>query len=160
MTPDKIAILITEDITINNGLINKDFIDLLICLIEEHELYTDQGQREIEDRKAEHQTQRTAMYKAIEILFKKYLRHPSIKQFRSKGLLIAAEFADEKTVREIIKKCIDKGVIVDWFLFAPYCMRIAPPLIISEAEIDLMFDRFEKALDKTEEWVRKEKLRG
>jgi 4-aminobutyrate aminotransferase-like enzyme len=35
----------------------------------------------------------------------------------------------------IIRKCIDKGVILDWFLFAPHCMRIAPPLIITEEEI-------------------------
>jgi 4-aminobutyrate--pyruvate transaminase len=39
-------------------------------------------------------------------------------------------------------------------------LAFCPPLIISEAEIDLMFDRFTRALDKTEEWVRREKLRG
>jgi acetylornithine/succinyldiaminopimelate/putrescine aminotransferase len=70
-----------------------------------------------------------------EKLFHKYLKHPSIKSIRSKGLLIAIEFADEKTNMKIIHKCIDKGVIVDWFLFASNSMRIAPPLIISEKEI-------------------------
>ena len=39
-------------------------------------------------------------------------------------------------------------------------LAFCPPLIISEAETDLMFDRFAKALDKTEEWVRREGLRG
>jgi 4-aminobutyrate--pyruvate transaminase len=40
--------------------------------------------------------------------------------------------------------------------------RIAfcPPLVISEAEIDEMFDRFARALDKTEAWVAREKLRA
>ena len=70
-----------------------------------------------------------------EKLFKKYLKHPSIISFRNKGLLMALEFADDKTNFAIINKCIDKGVIVDWFLFAPNCMRIAPPLIISNDEI-------------------------
>jgi 4-aminobutyrate aminotransferase-like enzyme len=28
-----------------------------------------------------------------------------------------------------------KGVVTDWFLFAPNCLRIAPPLIITEEEI-------------------------
>ncbi len=68
-------------------------------------------------------------------LFHKYLNHPSIKSFRGKGLLIALQIKDEQTNLEVIDKCIEKGVIIDWFLFAPDCMRIAPPLIISEEEI-------------------------
>lgn len=68
-------------------------------------------------------------------LFKKYLKHPSIKSIRGKGLLIALEFSDEKTLQSIIKKCIAKGLITDWFLFAPKFMRIAPPLIIKKDEI-------------------------
>jgi 4-aminobutyrate--pyruvate transaminase len=31
-----------------------------------------------------------------------------------------------------------------------------PPLVITEREIDEMFDRFERALDETEAWVNKE----
>ncbi len=73
--------------------------------------------------------------KKKEKLFHKYLKHPSIKSIRSKGLLIAIEFENEKINMKIIHKCIDKGVIVDWFMFAPNCMRIAPPLIISDDEI-------------------------
>ena len=70
-------------------------------------------------------------------LFKKYLRHPSIKSVRGKGLLIAVEFSNENTLQTIIKKCITKGLITDWFLFAPNCMRIAPPLIIKKEEIKM-----------------------
>ena len=38
--------------------------------------------------------------------------------------------------------------------------RIAfcPPLVISEAEIDEMFDRYERALGKTLDWVKAEGL--
>ncbi|MGD0711771.1 MAG: aspartate aminotransferase family protein [Bacteroidales bacterium] len=68
-------------------------------------------------------------------LFQKLLKHESIKSFRGKGLLIALEFENEKSNMNIIRKCIDNGVIVDWFLFAPHCMRIAPPLVIKEEEI-------------------------
>jgi acetylornithine/succinyldiaminopimelate/putrescine aminotransferase len=68
-------------------------------------------------------------------LFKKYLKHPSIKSIRGKGLLLAAEFSDEKILQSVIKKCIAKGLITDWFLFAPNFMRIAPPLIIKKTEI-------------------------
>ena len=38
-------------------------------------------------------------------------------------------------------------------------LAFCPPLIITEADIDEMFDRVEKALDDTEAWVVKENLR-
>jgi 4-aminobutyrate aminotransferase-like enzyme len=33
-------------------------------------------------------------------------------------------------------KCMELGLITDWFLFADHCLRIAPPLTISNEEID------------------------
>ncbi|MFA5781792.1 MAG: aspartate aminotransferase family protein [Bacteroidales bacterium] len=68
-------------------------------------------------------------------LFIKLLKHPKIKSVRGKGLLLAAEMENEKTNMKTISRCIEKGLIVDWFLFAADCMRIAPPLIITEEEI-------------------------
>lgn len=68
-------------------------------------------------------------------LFIEQLKHPLIKQLRSKGLLIALEFDNFEINKKIIDNCIQNGVIVDWFLFNMKSMRIAPPLIISEAEI-------------------------
>ena len=54
---------------------------------------------------------------------------------RGKGLLLAAEFADFETNKKIIDRCIQHGVITDWFLFCDNSMRIAPPLIIKEDEL-------------------------
>ena len=71
-----------------------------------------------------------------EEFFKKRLHHPKIKAYRSKGLLIALEFESFDVNKKIIDRCISEGLLVDWFLFAPHCMRIAPPLIISEKEIE------------------------
>jgi len=73
--------------------------------------------------------------KEKEALFKKLLVHPSIKQFRSFGLIIALEFDSFTTSKKIIDTCISNGVITDWFLFADDCLRIAPPLIIEDREI-------------------------
>jgi len=70
-----------------------------------------------------------------EKLFLAHLNHPEIKKIRSKGFLIAVEFESEKFNQNVIKKCLEKGLITDWFLFAPDCLRIAPPLIIEEEEI-------------------------
>lgn len=70
-----------------------------------------------------------------EKLFRALLVHEQIKAVRSAGLMIAVEFDSFETNKRVIDRCIEKGVLTDWFLFAPNCMRIAPPLIISEAEI-------------------------
>lgn len=68
-------------------------------------------------------------------LFKELLVHPSIKEIRNKGLMMAVEFEDFDTLKAIIDRAISKGVITDWFLYCDNSMRIAPPLIITEEEI-------------------------
>lgn len=71
-----------------------------------------------------------------EALFRRLLVHPAIRAVRSAGLLIAVEFDSYETNKRIIDGCIERGLLTDWFLFAPHCMRIAPPLIITEAQIE------------------------
>lgn len=70
-----------------------------------------------------------------ENLFKSFLQHPKIKAIRSFGLWMAIEFESLDTCKKVIDLCIEKGVFTDWFLFAPNCLRISPPLVISEEEI-------------------------
>ena len=70
-----------------------------------------------------------------EVLFRKYLTHPGIKEIRSSGLMMAVEFESYDVLKKIIDQAIEKGVLTDWFLFCDHSMRIAPPLIISEEEI-------------------------
>ena len=68
-------------------------------------------------------------------LFTSLLRHDKIKAVRAEGLLIAVEFESFEVNKQVIDICIQKGVLTDWFLFAPQCMRIAPPLNIREKDI-------------------------
>lgn len=68
-------------------------------------------------------------------LIKQLLVHDKIKEVRNQGLMMAVEFEDFDTLKPIIDRAIEKGVITDWFLFCDNSMRIAPPLIITEAEI-------------------------
>ena len=71
-----------------------------------------------------------------EARFLKQLKHPKILDVRSAGLLLAVELADFDTVQQVIQYALKHGVITDWFLFNDRCLRIAPPLIISDQEID------------------------
>jgi acetylornithine/N-succinyldiaminopimelate aminotransferase len=72
---------------------------------------------------------------AKEQLFRQLLVHPAIRAVRSCGLLIALEFESFDRNKQIIDACIAKGALTDWFLFAPECLRIAPPLTITAEEI-------------------------
>jgi acetylornithine/N-succinyldiaminopimelate aminotransferase len=69
------------------------------------------------------------------VLFKDLLQHPKIKAVHSFGLWLAVEFDSFNTCKKIIDGCIENGVLSDWFLFAPECLRISPPLIITEDQI-------------------------
>jgi acetylornithine/succinyldiaminopimelate/putrescine aminotransferase len=75
-----------------------------------------------------------------EALFKKLLVHQAIKEVRGKGLMLAAEFESFELNKKIIDRCIENGVITDWFLHCSNSMRIAPPLIITTAEIEKACD--------------------
>jgi len=73
--------------------------------------------------------------KAKENLFRSLLVHPKIKAVRSFGLWLAIEFDSFETNKRIIDNCIANGLVTDWFLFAANCLRLSPPLIITEDEI-------------------------
>ena len=74
--------------------------------------------------------------KEKEELFVSSLHHPKIKTVRSCGLMIAVEFENFETNKKIIDALIEQGIFTDWFLFASNCLRIVPPLTISNEEID------------------------
>jgi 4-aminobutyrate aminotransferase-like enzyme len=68
--------------------------------------------------------------------FKQLLRHPKIKEVRGIGLMLAVEIGNFEQVQQIIKYCLNQGVLTDWFLFCNTALRIAPPLTITEDEIE------------------------
>ena len=79
--------------------------------------------------------QLTEQVEEKEALFHTLLRHKAIRAVRSKGLLIAIQLDSQVSVHTTLQKCLQKGLFSDWFLFAPDCIRIAPPLTISHDEI-------------------------
>ena len=71
-----------------------------------------------------------------EKLFRQLLVHPKIKSINGKGLLLSVEFDSYEQNKQIIDRCIESGLITDWFLFNSCSMRIAPPLTITEEQIE------------------------
>jgi ornithine--oxo-acid transaminase len=69
------------------------------------------------------------------------IKSPKIKEIRAKGLLIGVEFhlKPGETVRPICEKLMEKGVLAKDT--HEKTIRFAPPLVISEEEIDWAIER-------------------
>ena len=94
--------------------------------------------------------------------------HPLVGNSRAKGLIGAVELvADKATKRAFdasqgvgvaaMNNAQKHGLIVR--AMGGDIVAFCPPLIIDDAQINEMFDKFEKGLDDTEAWVSKEGLR-
>ena len=94
-----------------------------------------------------------------EQLFLELLQHDLIKAVRSRGLMLAVELEDFDKVKKVIAFCLGAaagnretqdvaGVFTDWFLFAPQCIRLVPPLVITEEEIKQACHILLQALDQ------------
>jgi len=93
--------------------------------------------------------------------------HPLVGEARGAGMMGAVELvADKGTKRAFAKEhgvgprcvafAIGEGLIVRAVLGD--AITLCPPLVITEAELDEMFDRLERALDLTHTWTRREAL--
>lgn len=71
-----------------------------------------------------------------ESLFRNLLNHPEILEIRGKGLMLALQLKNSEKLFSAIDKCIENGIVTDWFLFCDSAMRIAPPLTITSKEIE------------------------
>ncbi len=76
-----------------------------------------------------------SVVKEKETILQEELNHPAIIEKSSHGLWMSLQFKDAITNQKIVHKCVQNGLITDWFLFAPDRLRIAPPLIITAAEL-------------------------
>ena len=70
-----------------------------------------------------------------EVLFRQLLIHPAIREVRGKGLWLAVQLESFDLNKKVIDRCIENGIITDWFLHCSDAMRLARPLIITKEQI-------------------------
>ncbi len=73
---------------------------------------------------------------------------PGVLDVRQVGLWLAVELLNYDQVKTVIQHCLAEGLITDWFLFNDRSLRIAPPLIITNEEIDWACAVLAKAIGK------------
>lgn len=62
-------------------------------------------------------------------------RHGGIQDVRGKGMLIGLELDTAERTQRFVQRAFEEGVIVGWTLHSNTVVRLAPPLVISEAEL-------------------------
>ena len=93
--------------------------------------------------------------------------HPLVGEARGLGLVGAIELVADKTSKRsfdgkvgvgprAVRFAEEEGLIVRFIVGD--IVSICPPLIITPAEIDELFDRLGRALDRTLDWARRERL--
>ena len=70
-------------------------------------------------------------------------KHDFITEVRGRGLLVAIEF-DAEIAQDVLMSCLDKGLLVN--RLKPNTLRLIPPLIIGNSEVDEAMDILDKAL--------------
>jgi 4-aminobutyrate--pyruvate transaminase len=105
----------------------------------------------------------------FELRLKALADHPLVGEVRLSGLLGALEIVKDKAAKEsfnskagvgakIVALAQEEGLICR--AVAGDSIALCPPLVISGAEINMMFDCLTRALDRADAWVRKEGLVG
>lgn len=80
--------------------------------------------------------------------YRNKLKHPCIRNIRGKGLFLGVVLNEGLDVGKFISLAFRNGLIIDRFLFSGDTFRIAPPLIISENEVDESAGRMMDTLDQ------------
>jgi acetylornithine/succinyldiaminopimelate/putrescine aminotransferase len=77
-----------------------------------------------------------------------FLKHPAIIHTNCFGLWMSLQFSTPEIAQSIIHRCVENGLITDWFLFAPDRLRIAPPLSISLEQLKELCDIILKSIEE------------
>lgn len=79
---------------------------------------------------------------------KRLSNHPLVKEIRQIGLMLAVELIDENTLNLAERELFKSRLIIDRFLFDDKSFRIAPPLTITEEEIEKISQLIITCLDQ------------
>jgi 4-aminobutyrate--pyruvate transaminase len=97
-----------------------------------------------------------------------YRQHPLVGEVRQVGLMAAVELVADKAARgafdpvghvaaRLKRECEDQGLIVR-AVQARDSVAFSPPLVITEAEVDEVFARFDAALETTTRWAEERRI--
>ena len=79
---------------------------------------------------------------------KKIRSMPGVKAVRQLGFFMAIDLENEDVVNKLVLNLLKKGLITFWFLSHPSSFRLAPPLLISDSEIEWACSCIQESLEE------------
>jgi putrescine aminotransferase len=77
-------------------------------------------------------------------------KHPElVMDVRGRGLMIGVEFSDSDIQKLTIGSLVENGVVVAYTLNNTKIMRVQPPLVITDEQIEKVIAAFDQALTDT-----------
>jgi acetylornithine/succinyldiaminopimelate/putrescine aminotransferase len=72
---------------------------------------------------------------------------PGVAEVRGPGLLLAAELSGGQIAPDVASRCLDGGLVLN--AVTPTALRLAPPLVVTDEEIDEAVAILARALQET-----------
>ena len=82
-----------------------------------------------------------------QLFYNKLADHCLVSEIRITGLMLGVKLLNEEITLRLIERLFQNKIIVDQFLFCHDAFRIAPPLIITNDEIEEISDIIKQSLD-------------
>lgn len=84
----------------------------------------------------------------IEEQTKKVLQGDGIIEVRGVGAMLGLQLESRALTQAVVEDCFDQGILLGWTLHSNTLVRLAPPLIISDEDLDHVLDTILKSIKK------------
>lgn len=82
----------------------------------------------------------------IEEIVKGRLRGKGIKEVRGMGAMLGLELESRELTEHVVNHCFDKGILLGWTLHSNTLIRLAPPLIITDKQLNEVIDTIQEGI--------------
>lgn len=84
----------------------------------------------------------------IESTVRETLKHPAIKEIRGKGAMLGVQLHTYEQTKRVVETCFKRGILLGWTLHSNTLIRVAPPLVISDDELQETLNEILKVVDQ------------
>jgi acetylornithine/N-succinyldiaminopimelate aminotransferase len=84
----------------------------------------------------------------IESTVRETLKHPAIKEIRGKGAMLGVQLHTYEQTKRVVEACFKRGILLGWTLHSNTLIRVAPPLVISDDELQETLNEILKVVDQ------------
>jgi len=85
--------------------------------------------------------------KEIEKFIKAKLKRKGIIEVRGFGAMLGLELESKTLTAHVVQECFKKGILLGWTLHSDTLIRLAPPLIITDEQLDFVCDSILEEID-------------